>query len=453
MRRSVNKLKHLEEPLQSCRIEDRMLAILGLLTILTLLWVVMAKKLSPVVALILIPILAAVIGGFTSEIPGLITDGIQSIATTGVMFIFAILFFGILTDAGTFRPIIDKLISFAGNDPARIAIATAVLAMLVHLDGSGAVTFLVAVPAMLPLYDAMEMKRTTLATIAALSAGTMNILPWGGPTIRAASALDVEVTELFNPLLIPILFGLLTVLGIAYYLGKKERKRIDVDTDAIEIDRSMDEEEKRLERPKLVWFNLLMIVVSVGVLISGLAPPHVIFMVAFAIAITVNYPNLKEQAARVNAHAEAALLMASILFAAGCFIGILEGTGMIEAMAGAAVNYIPEFIGRHIAFVTGFVSMPASLLFDPDSFYFGILPLLANTAEHFGVEAIEVGRAAIMGQMTTGFPVSPLTGSTFLLIGLTGVDLGDHQRKTIPYAFLVTLVILFVSTLIGAISL
>lgn len=429
-----------------------MLALLGLITIGTLLWVVMAKKLSPVVALIVIPIITAALGGFISEIPGLITDGIQSIAATGVMFIFAILFFGILTDAGTFRPIIDKLISFAGNDPARIAIATAVLAMLVHLDGSGAVTFLVAIPAMLPLYDAMNMKRTTLATIAALSAGTMNILPWGGPTIRAATALDVEVTELFNPILIPIIFGLLTVLSIAYYLGRKERNRVEHEPSEINIDRSLDEEEKRLERPKLVWFNLLLIIASVSILISGLAPPHVIFMVAFAIAITVNYPNLKEQSERVNTHAKAALLMASILFAAGCFIGILKGTGMIEAMAEAAVHYIPDFIGSHIAFVTGLVSMPASLLFDPDSFYFGILPLLANTAEHFNVEAIEVGRAAIMGQMTTGFPVSPLTGSTFLLIGLTGVDLGDHQKKTIPFAFLVTMVILIISTLIGAIS-
>lgn len=429
-----------------------MLAILGLLTILTLLWVVMAKKLSPVVALIVIPIVTAVIGGFTAEIPTLITDGIQSIAATGVMFIFAILFFGILTDAGTFRPIIDKLISFAGKDPARIALATAVLAMLVHLDGSGAVTFLVTVPAMLPLYDALEMKRTTLATIAALAAGTMNILPWGGPTIRAATALEVDVTELFNPLLIPIIVGLLTVLAIAYYLGRKERNNTGADTSDTEIKRTVNEEKLELERPKLVWFNLLLIVVSVSVLISGLAPPHVIFMVAFAVAITVNYPNLKQQSERVNAHAEAALLMAGILFAAGCFIGILEGTGMIEAMAGLAVNYIPGFIGEHIAFATGLVSMPASLLFDPDSFYFGILPLLANTATHFNVEAIEVGRAAIMGQMTTGFPVSPLTGSTFLLIGLTGVDLGDHQKKTIPYAFLVTMVILIVSTLIGAIS-
>ncbi len=424
-----------------------MLALLGILTIAVLLYLVMSKRASPVVALTLVPIMAALIGGFGLEIVTFMTDGIRSISTTGVMFIFAILFFGILTDAGTFKPIIRSLLKLAGNEPSKVAVATAVLAMIVHLDGSGAVTFLVTVPAFLPLYDELGMKRTTLATIVALSAGTMNILPWGGPTLRAASALDVPVTDLFNPILIPVAIGLLAVLGIAYRLGSREEKKSEV-----VIANAAVEEQTGLERPKLFWFNILMILVSVATLVSGFAPPHVIFIVAFAIAITINYPNLREQAERVNAHAKAALLMASILFAAGCFTGILKGSGMIDAMAQVAVDYIPDWVGGHLPLITGLVAMPASLLFDPDSFYFGILPLLSTTAEYFGGDALEVGRAAITGQMTTGFPVSPLTGATFLLIGLTGVDLGDHQRHTIPYAFLVSMIILFVSVIIGAIS-
>lgn len=426
-----------------------MLAFLGLLTIALLLLLVMTRKASPVVALILVPFTTAMIAGFGFQTFDYMTEGIKSIAPTGVMFIFAILFFGILTDAGTFRPIIRRLIKVAGNDPARVAVATALLAMIVHLDGSGAVTFLVTVPAFLPLYDDLKMKRSTLACIVALSAGTMNILPWGGPTIRAASALNIEVTELFNPLLIPVLVGLLAVLGISFYLGTKERNG------QLVYERPIIQEEiveKVIERPKLFWVNILMIVAAVATLISGMAPPHVIFMLAFVLAISINYPSLTEQAERINAHAKAALLMTSILFAAGCFTGILKGSGMIDAMALAAVQYIPDSVGGHLPVLTGIAAMPASLLFDPDSFYFGILPILSSTAEHFGTDAIEVGRAAIMGQMTTGFPVSPLTGATFLLVGLTGVDLGQHQRKTIPYAFLVTLIILTVSLLIGAIS-
>lgn len=427
-----------------------MLAILGLLTILLLLFLVITKKASPVIALTLVPVLTGILAGKTSELPSMIGEGLQTIAPTGVMFVFAILFFGILLDAGTFQPIISRLLKIAGNDPIKIALATAVLAMLIHLDGSGAVTFLVVIPALAPIYDQIGMKRITLACIVALSAGTMNILPWGGPTIRAATALNVPVTELFNPILIPFLFGLITVLGIAFFLGKGEKNRLGDITLTYRPEAQNPSDE--LVRPKLFWVNILLILAAITTMILGWAPPFVIFMLAFALALLINYPKVEEQKKRIDAHAKEAMLMASILFAAGSFTGILKGTGMMEAMAATVQTLLPEQLGRQLPLLTGLVAMPASLLFDPDSFYFGILPLLSTTAATFGASSLEVGQAAILGQMTTGFPISPLTGSTFLLVGLAGVELGDHQKKTIPLAFLVTMVMLLVSVVLGIIS-
>jgi CitMHS family citrate-Mg2+:H+ or citrate-Ca2+:H+ symporter len=144
-------------------------------------------------------------------------------------------------------------------------------------------------------------------------------------------------------------------------------------------------------------------------------------------------------------------MMASVLFAAGAFTGIVRNTGMITEMAGTLVSFIPASLGRFFPIITGVIAMPASLLFDPDSFYFGVLPVLGNTADGLGVEGINVARAAILGQMTTGFPVSPLTPATFLLVGLAGVDFGEHQKKTIPLAFAVTVVMLIVCWITGAI--
>ncbi|MBC6366954.1 CitMHS family transporter [Algoriphagus sp. AK58] len=427
-----------------------MLAFLGLLTILLLLFLVITKKASPVIALTLVPIFTGMLAGKTTEVPAMIGEGLQAIAPTGVMFVFAILFFGILLDAGTFQPIISKLLKIAGNDPVKIALATAVLAMLIHLDGSGAVTFLVVIPALAPIYDQLGMKRITLACIVALSAGTMNMVPWGGPTIRAATALNVPVTELFNPMVIPLLSGLVCVIMIAFFLGKSEKRRLGNPNQASIY--AISTEENPLHRPSLFWINVLLILAAITAIILSWAPPYVVFMVAFAVALLINFPKVEEQKKRIDAHAKGAMLMASILFAAGCFTGILKGSGMMDAMAAAVQTMLPEQLGRQLPLLTGLVAMPASMLFDPDSFYFGILPLLSSTATTFGASGLEVGQAAILGQMTTGFPVSPLTGSTFLLVGLSGVELGDHQKKTIPLAFSVTLVMLLVSVLLGVIS-
>lgn len=434
-----------------------MLSLLGLLTVIALVGLIVGRVLSPLVALITVPVTAALLGGFGLRTATFVVTGIQQIAPVAAMFVFAILYFGIISDAGTLDPVIDRILRVVGYRPTRVVVGSALLALLVHLDGSGAVTFLITVPAMLPLYDRLQIDRRVLAAVASLAAG-VNFLPWTGPMVRASAGLHIPVAELFRPLIPVQVVGLAFVFLVAFLLGRRAERRLTaagllVDTGTLAATRTLTDEERSLRRPGRLWINGLVTVGIMATMVTGLLDPAVMFMIGTAVALLINYPDPTAQRARIDAHARAALMMAAILLAAGAFTGILKETGMLSAMATSAVGLVPPAMARHIPVGLALIAMPLSLVFDPDSFYLGVLPVIAEVAGKFGVPAIQVGQAALLGQMTTGFPVSPLTPATFLVVGLTGIELGDHQRFTGPLLFAATLLMTVAALAFGVLSL
>ena len=430
-----------------------MLPLLGLATIVVLLAAILSKRMSPLVALIIVPIAASLIGGFGLQTSKFVIDGLKSLAPVVGMFVFAILYFGTITDAGTLDPIIDRILRTVGTRPTRIVMGTTLLALLIHLDGSGAVCFLVTIPAMLPLYDRLNMDRRVLAAAASMAAG-INFLPWTGPMIRASASLHLPISALFNPLIPVQIIGLVFVFGMAFWLGLREERRLGLTAAAGSVpmpQRELSDEQKALRRPRNFWFNIVLTVIVLGsmVVMGEKVPPALVFMVGLCVALLVNYPNVDMQRQRIDAHARAALMMAGILLAAGVFTGVMQGSGMLKAMAQTAVGFVPATMASHIPVVLGLVSMPLSLLFDPDSFYFGVLPVIAEVAGQLGVPAVKIGQAALLGQMTTGFPISPLTPATFLVCGLTGIDLADHQKFTFPLLFGASIVMTIACVVLG----
>lgn len=441
-----------------------MLAIIGALAIASLLALILSNRTSPLAALIVVPVVAALLAGLGPTIPGDIVAGIAKIAPVAGMFVFAILFFGIMTDVGLLAPLVSLVIRMVGERPTRIAVGTALLALVIHLDGSGAVCFLVTIPALRPLYDRLGMDRRVLACTASMAAG-VNFLPWTGPTLRAAAALKVPVATLFTPMIGVQGAGLAFVFAASWWLGHREEMRLAAGASqssqpitprepaALSVSGQTDAETARLRRPQLFPVNVILTLAVVGVMIAGVMEPVVIFMIGTAAALLINYPDAAEQRARIDTHARAAFLMAGILLAAGAFTGIMTGSGMIGAMADAGARHVPDALGSHLPVIVGVLAMPLSLLFDPDSFYFGVLPVIARVAESFGIPGITIGRAALLGQMTTGFPISPLTPATFLVAGLSGIELGAHQRFAIPWLFGASLVMVLTAVLIGVLPL
>jgi CitMHS family citrate-Mg2+:H+ or citrate-Ca2+:H+ symporter len=442
------------------------LALWGFLTVGVFLALTLFTRTSVLVGLVLVPIVFAVIAGKAGDLGDNIGDGLLQVAPVAVMMTFAVLYFSLMMESGLFDPLIRRIVAWAKGDPVKIAIGTAVVTMCVHLDGDGAATFLITLSAFLPIYRRIGMRPITLTAIVALGAGLMNMLPWGGPTLRAMAALDLPSSEVFFPMIVPMIAGGIWVLFAAWVLGRRERRRLgtitvgvtdgadgaeSADGGAVD-DTSHASRDKDVPRWRMIT-NLLLTVALIVVLLTHSLPMEVCFIIAFTIAAVVNIPKWADQQKLFKDHGANVVLVTSMVFAAGVFTGILGNTGMIQEMAKTLADIIPDNVGGALPAIVGVVAMPLSLVFTPDAFYFGVLPVFAETASAMGVDPAMIARGAIAGQMTTGFPLSPLTASTFILIGMAKVELGKHQRFTFLWAWGTTIVMLVVALITGALTL
>jgi citrate-Mg2+:H+ or citrate-Ca2+:H+ symporter, CitMHS family len=429
-----------------------MLAILGFATILIFLILIITRRVSVITALILVPVIIGLVAGVPVKgLSDMALAGIKQVAPTGILLMFAVLYFSVMLDAGLFDPVISRIIKLVKGDPLKVIVGTAVLTMIVHLDGDGTATFMIVISAFLPVYKKLQINRLILPAIVALSVGPMHLVPWSGTSARAMAVLKTDAVHLFNPNIPAIVAGIVWVLFVAFVFGKRERHRLGIVSLDYKHHESLTEMQRVLRRPRLLWLNALLTITLIVVLMMGWMATPVLFVVAAAIALCINYPGLLQQQQVLKAHGNNIFMVSSMIFAAGVFSGILTGSGMITAMASSLVSLLPSENASLLPTATAVTSMPASLLFTPDAYYFGVVPVLSETATQFGIDPLEIGRASLLGQMTVGFPLSPLTASTFLLIGICEVELGAHQRFVFMWAWGTTIVMTIAALLTGSI--
>lgn len=429
-----------------------MLSLLGFATILVFLALIITKKMSVMTALVITPVVFGLSAGFNpKELGDFALAGIKQVAPTGVLLMFAVLYFATMLDAGLFDPVIAAIIKSVKGDPLKVILGTAILTMIVHLDGDGTATFMIVLSAFLPIYKQLKINRKILASIVALSVGPLHLVPWSGTSARAISTLKSDAVHIFNPNIPAIIAGIMWVLFVAYWFGQKERKRLGIIEFEYNHKDNLNTEQYQLRRPNLLIINAILTISLIVALTKGWLPAPVLFVISSMIALLVNYPKLADQQKVIKSHGTNIFLVSSMIFAAGIFSGILTGAKMIDAMATSLVALIPQQHASWLPTLTAITSLPASILFTPDAYYFGVVPILSQTATQFGLDPLEIGRAALLGQMTVGFPISPLTASTFLLVGLTEVDLGEHQRHTFFWAWGTTIVMTIMALLTGSI--
>ena len=442
-------------------LSQTMLSIIGFSMVAAFMALIMTKRLSALIALIVVPIVFGLCAGFAGGLGPMMLDGIRAIAPTAVMLMFAILYFGLMIEVGLFDSTVCALLRIVHGDPLKIVIGTVVLATVVSLDGDGSTTYMVTTAALLPLYRKMGINPLIMACLIMLASGVMNLTPWGGPTARAASALQLDPAEVFIAVIPGMVAGIAFLLALAWCFGMAERRRVGYSAEGIAAagvppsSRTDDgaatyplTSADSLRRPRLLWFNFALTSLLLVLLVRGTLPLAVLFMCAFCAAMIVNYPRLQHQKERIATLAPNVLAVVSLIFAAGIFTGILSGTGMIDAMSRELLAAIPASLGPYMAPITALVSLPMTFFVSNDAFYFGMLPVLAESGAHYGVAPLAIASASLAGQPL--HLLSPLVPSTYLLVNLSGLEFSEHQKFTLKWAIATCLVVMLGSMAAGA---
>lgn len=442
---------------------ETMLALLGFATIIMIIVLLLRNVTVPALAFIGVSCVSALIlvltGTFTvKEVGDFIKAGVADVHSTAALFIFSVLFFGIMTDAGMFDSIINALMKKVGHNVVGVAFMTCIIAIIGHLDGGGASTFLITIPAMLPIYKKLKMRPTTLLLICVTAMGVMNLLPWGGPTMRAASVLGIEANVLWMRILPMQAVGIVIALFTAFFWGMMEKKRgAGIDSTLEMEDFDMLEESAStselgdLARPKLLFFNVGLTLLVIYCLVFLKVPSYLTFMVGCVIALLVNYPGAKLQNKIIKSHSGPALMMASTILAAGVFLGVLEQSEIMNHMANILASFIPQSMGRFMPLIIGVLSVPLTMLFCTDSYFYGLLPVLISVGNSFGVDPVHTAIAMVVCRNCATF-ISPVVPATFLGVGLAGVEIKDHIKNSFLWIWGVSLVCLVAGIVLRVIT-
>ncbi len=410
------------------------LTILGYLMIIIFMVLIMTKKLSPLTALLVVPVAFGLIAGGGWNVAKWAMDGIKGVSSTFSMMVFAILFFSIMLKAGLFDPLVAKVLKVVKGDPLKVLVGTAILATVVSLDGDGSTTTMIVCSALYPIYDRLKIKKVYLAAIIGLQNSIMNLVPWGGPTARVMSVMKLDASVIFPPLVPNMVVGILYGIGVAYYIGRKERKRlgiVNIESSTIGGKVDLSDEEAVLKRPKMIIPNLILTIAVIALLISGIAASTVLFAVGAAIALLLNYPSFKDQRKVISLNSSAILNVVVMIIGAGILMGVLDGSGMSDGIAKSLISAVPPSMSRYFCVFIALISVPGTFFLSNDAFYYGMMPALAKAGMAYGFSPLQISISSLTG-MSFHF-LSPLVAFLYLLFEMSGTDLREYQIYTVRW--------------------
>ncbi|MDD3253600.1 MAG: citrate:proton symporter [Lachnospiraceae bacterium] len=429
------------------------LALTGFIMIGLLMFFLLKGKASAMTLFVVLPVIAAAINGYSiAEITDFIKKGVSTTWGMAALFVFVITFFGIMTDVGMFDRLVKKLLYIVDGHILGIFLIVVVIGILGHLDGNSPTTYLITIPALLPLCKKMKIRISSIMVVCCATITVMNLVPWGGVLNRQSVTLAMDSNELWKMYLPMQIFGLICCVVLAFVMAKIEKNRGAGKHNMEEVTEGNGEGEAivdlSLQRPKLFWFNVLLTIGVFVLLFTTSLPNYFVFMLGDVIALMVNYPNVKDQDARLRAHAPALISLVATVLSAGVMVGVLNETGIIVAMANTIINILPASMGAHLHLVFAFFGGFIGLAVSPDTLYYGILPVLIEVCGQFGVPAQSVAIAFGIGADST-FTMAPVIASTYLGLAVSGLELKDHMKASFLPLWLIGLAMIVFGCITG----
>ncbi len=432
-----------------------MTTVVGFLMLAVIVVLLLTNKTSIIPVFGIIPIIAALILGYgLKDIQGFMNDGFKSVLNTIILFSFAVMFFSLLSDVGMFDVIVNRVMKYLGNNVLAVLYVACFVTMISHLDGSGATTALVTIPTMLPIFKKMKIRPVCIVFVMSIMSGAMNITPWCASMLRVTSVTGLDAQVLWRYLApiqaFAIVCGLLLMIPIAAMEKKNGAGMTDVEF--AELKASLNQPAKvSVSKPVLVFDLILTAVMVVGLLL-GWFGTAIGFIVAFGLALVVNFKTTKEQGGKIKQYGGPAINMVMTIIAIGVLVGVMNGTGMIEGMTNAILAVLPESLGQHLCFVVSLFVVPINTIIGSDNVYFALTPIMQSLVSTYGVSDLALATSIVV-PCALAANVTLIGASPYLALGLADVTMGEHLKYSFKWIWILAAACTIFGMVIGKIPL
>lgn len=439
------------------------LVAIGFAMVIVLIALLLSGKTTPMIAFVLVSFVGALAAGFPlSDINTFIGDGVKTVLNSVGMAMFATAFFTIMTSVGVFDPLVKFLSKYAGNVTI-ILVMTYLIATVGHFDTGTTSTILLTIPMMLPLYRKFHIRVEWMFLMIGMAVSMMNLLPMGGGMIGLSAVSGIDVGVLFNNVVPIVAIGwVLNIVLIVVLYSKIEKKRIAKMT---ETEKKVQDDEYRalLEVGKKgadlqevvmdakYWMNLALTIGAVVVVFMDIVRAYFVFMIAYMIALLINYKGNKAKQDVVKLCAGNCYPIAAVMMCAGCFVGVMSGSGMLTEMASFIVSLIPESLQGVYNVVLAIICAPMSIALGSQAYYYGFSPLLLEVGATMGVDTLSTIATLQIAQNAFGF-ITPVSAVNHLACGMLGRDIKDVFKFCFPLLTLMLAIQFVISIVLGFIT-